>query len=64
MPHKYPDMRSHDALALTYTTPPLARATNIIGHPVIHLWLSTEAPDLDPFVYLEEVDWRNSTYIS
>jgi putative CocE/NonD family hydrolase len=63
-PHKYPNMRSRDALALTYTTPPLATATNIIGHPVIHLWLSTEAPDLDAFVYLEEVDGRNSTYIS
>jgi putative CocE/NonD family hydrolase len=63
--HKYPNVRSHDAKGLTYTTPPLATATNIIGHPVIHLWLSTEAPDLDAFVYLEEVDGKgNSTYIS
>ena len=63
-PHKYPNMRDHDAKALTYTTPPLATATNIIGHPVIHLWLSTEAPDLDAFVYLEEVDGNNSTYVT
>jgi putative CocE/NonD family hydrolase len=63
-PYEYPNMCSHDAKALTYTTPPLATATNIIGHPVIHLWLSTEAPDLDAFVYLEEVDGRNSTYVS
>lgn len=63
-PHKYPNMRSRDSLALTYTTPPLAAATNIIGHPVIHLWLSTEAPDLDVFVYLEEVDGRKATYIT
>jgi hypothetical protein len=63
--HKYPNMRSHDAKSLTYTTPPLTAATNIIGHPVIHLWLSTEAPDLDAFVYLQEVDGKgNSTYIS
>ena len=62
--HKYPNMRSHDAKCLTYTTPPLETATNITGHPVVHLWLSTEAPDLDVFVYLEEMDGRDSTYIS
>jgi len=58
-------MRSHDAKCLTYSTPPLATATNIIGHPIIHLWLSTEAPDLNVFGYLEEIDSKgNSTYIS
>jgi putative CocE/NonD family hydrolase len=62
---KYPNMRSHDAKALTYTTPPLENALNITGHPVAHLWLRTDAPDLDIFVYLEEVDGKgNSTYIS
>jgi len=64
-PHEYPEMSSHDALGLTYTTPPLETAINIIGHPIMHLWLSTEAPDLDTFVYLEEVDVKgNSTYIT
>ncbi|MFC2004818.1 CocE/NonD family hydrolase [Chloroflexota bacterium] len=63
--HKYPNMRDHDTKALTYTTPPLATTTNIIGHSVVHLWLSTEAADLDAFAYLEEVDAKgNSTYIS
>ena len=65
VPHEYPNMRSNDARAFTYTTPPLETAANIIGHPVMHLWLSTDAPDLDVFVYLEEVDGNgNSTYIS
>jgi putative CocE/NonD family hydrolase len=65
MPHQYPNMRSNDARALTYTTPPLAAAVDVIGHPVVHLWLSTPAPDLDAFVYLEEVDASgNSTYIT
>jgi hypothetical protein len=63
-PSKYKNMKSHDAKSLTYTTPPLTEATNIIGHPIIHLWLSTEAPDLDTFVYLEEVDGKNSTYVT
>lgn len=65
MPHKYPDMRSNDARALTYTTPPLETAVAISGHPIAHIWLSTEAPDLDVFVYLEEVDSNGkSTYIT
>jgi len=63
--HKYPNMRSHDAKALTYTTPVLETEVNVAGHPVVHLWLSTDAPDLDVFVYLEQVDGSgNSTYIT
>jgi uncharacterized protein len=64
-PHKYPNMRANDAKALTYTTPSLEESLDVIGHPVVHLWLTTAAPDLDVFVYLEEVDqYGNSTYIS
>jgi len=63
--HKYPNMRSNDAKALTYTTTPLETTITVVGHPLVHLWLSTEAPDLDAFVYLEEVDNHgNSTYIT
>jgi putative CocE/NonD family hydrolase len=37
----------------------------ITGHPVAHLWITTDAPDLDVFVYLEEVDSsRKSVYIT
>jgi len=63
--HKYLNMRSNDAKALIYTTPPLETAITIVGHPIVHIWLSTDAPDLDAFVYLEEVDGNgNSTYIT
>jgi putative CocE/NonD family hydrolase len=63
--HKYPNMRSHDSKALTYTTPPLDTTVTIVGHPIVHVWLSTAAPDLDVFVYLEEVKANgNSTYIT
>jgi hypothetical protein len=61
----YPDMRANDERALTYTTPPLETDVMVIGHPVAHLWLATGAPDLDLFVYLEEVDSRGrATYIT
>jgi uncharacterized protein len=63
--HKYPNMRSNDAKALTYTTVPLESPVQVIGHPVVHIWMRTDAPDLDMFVYLEEVDEDgNSTYLT
>jgi putative CocE/NonD family hydrolase len=58
-------MRANDEKALTYTTPPLQCDTEVTGHPLARLWLVTDAPDLDVFVYLEEVDGKgNSTYIT
>jgi putative CocE/NonD family hydrolase len=63
--HAYPDLRTHDAKALTYTTPLFENALVFTGHPVAHLWLSTKAPDLDVFVYLEAVDASGkSTYVT
>jgi putative CocE/NonD family hydrolase len=63
--HDYPDLRTNDAKALTYTTPPLETELEVTGHPVVNLWLSTDALDLDVFVYLEEVDASGrSTYIT
>ncbi len=63
--HKYPNMRANDSKALTYTTPPLETAVQVVGHPLMHVWLRTDSPDLDLFAYLEEVDGRgNSTYIT
>jgi putative CocE/NonD family hydrolase len=59
------NMRAHDRQALTYTTPPLDAPVDVAGHPIVYLWLSTDAPDLDAFVYLEEVDVNaNSTYVT
>jgi len=64
-PRDYPDMSSNDKKALTFTTYPLDTDLEVTGHPVAHLWLSTDASDIDVFVYLEEVDSKNrSTYIT
>ena len=63
--HVYPDMSVNDAKALTYTTSPLEKSVEVTGHPVLHLWLNAKAPDLDVFVYLEEVDRSGkSTYVT
>ncbi len=54
----YPEMTPNDEKGLTYTTPPLEAETQITGHPIAHLWVSTTADDVDVMVYLEEVDAR------
>lgn len=63
--HSYPDLCAHDAKALTYTTRLLESDVEVTGHPVVHLWLTSATPDLDTFVYLEEIDGSGkSTYIT
>jgi putative CocE/NonD family hydrolase len=61
----YPDLAANDAKGLTYTTEPLAAPVEVIGHPVVHLWVTSSAHDVDAFVYLEDVapDGR-STYVT
>jgi len=64
-PRNYPNMQPNDQKALTYTTPPLEAEVEVTGHPLVHLWLTADAPDLDAFVYLEEVDGSGrSAYIT
>ena len=36
-------MRTNDEKALTYTTLPLETDVEVTGHPVVHLWLVTDA---------------------
>jgi putative CocE/NonD family hydrolase len=62
---RYPAQRVNDEKGLTYTTAPLERKLEVIGHPIVHLWITTEAPDVDVFVYLEEVDAQgNVEYVT
>jgi uncharacterized protein len=63
--HQYTDMRGNDAKSMTYTTAPLEKSIKVIGHPIVEIWLCSQAADLDAFVYLEEVDQAgNSTYVT
>ncbi len=64
-PPAYSDMAVNDRKALTYTTEPLARPVEIVGHPIVHLWLQCPADDVDVFAYLEDIDAQGcSTYIT
>ncbi len=55
-PPAYQDMAANDRKALTYTTEPLTKPIEIIGHPVVHAWIQCDANDVDLFAYLEDVD--------
>lgn len=45
-----------DTQCLTYTMAPLTADSEVTGHPIIDLWVSSTANNGDFFVYLEDVD--------
>lgn len=55
-PILFPDRREEDKKLLIYDTAPLQNDTEITGHPVVHLFVKSEASDGQFFVYLETVD--------
>src|SRR5262249_8441815 len=52
----YPDRQRQDARLLVYESAPLEESTEVTGHPVITLYLSSTAPDGNVIAYLEDVD--------
>jgi putative CocE/NonD family hydrolase len=52
----YPDRAEEDRRLLTYTSRPLASDTEITGHPVINLYVTSTHTDGAFFVYLEDID--------
>lgn len=55
-PMRYPDLAANEAKGLTYTTPPLANDLEIVGYPVVTLYVASDQPDGDFYVVLSEVD--------
>jgi hypothetical protein len=61
----YGDRARADERLLTYTSPPLAEDTEITGHPVVTLYVSSTEADGAFFVYLEDVDEKGRvTYVT
>jgi putative CocE/NonD family hydrolase len=61
----YPDRAAEDQKLLTYTSAPFAADTEITGHPVIDLFVTSTATDGVFFVYLEDVDEQGVvTYVT
>lgn len=51
----YGSRRDSAATMLAYTSPPLARAMEVTGHPVVRVFMSASATDGAVFAYLEDV---------
>jgi putative CocE/NonD family hydrolase len=51
-----------DKQCLTFTSDPLEKDTEITGHPIVHLYVSSTAADGDFFVYFEDVDSAGTAY--
>jgi len=61
----YPDLAGNDAKGFTWTTAPLDTPVELIGHPIVHLWVTSSARDFDAMVYLEDVDSTGrSSYVT
>jgi len=45
-----------DKKCLVYTSSPMEQDTEVTGHPIVHVWVSSTAEDGDFFFYLEDVD--------
>lgn len=61
----YPDRAGAARHLLTYTSPPLAQDTEITGHPIVALYVSSTEPDCAFYAYLEDVDERGHvTYVT
>ena len=52
----YTDWSEREGRLLSFTSPPLDRALEVAGHPVVSLWLASSEPDAALFVYLAEVE--------
>ncbi len=55
-PADLPIRTDKDKQTLIYTSAPLKTDTEVTGHPIIYLWVSSTAANGDFFVYLEDVD--------
>jgi putative CocE/NonD family hydrolase len=51
----YPDRRDMSKRLLNFTTPPLADAVTMTGHPIVDMFWNANANDATVFAYLEEV---------
>lgn len=49
----YPNMVHNDRKSITYTTPAISQYLEVVGHPVVRLFMSTSSDDFDVLAYLE-----------
>jgi len=55
-PDELPIRTELDRKCLTYTSAEMEQDTEVTGHPIVSLWVSSTSDDADFYVYLEDVD--------
>lgn len=58
----YPDRAEENTKRICYTSAPLTEDIEVTGHPVISLYMTSSAPDVGVFVYLQDVDENGKVY--
>jgi hypothetical protein len=61
-PNQVMNRAEKDKQCLTFTSEPLEKDTEITGHPILHMYVSSTANDGDFFVYLEDVESGVTAY--
>lgn len=56
VPDALPVRTEKDKKCLTYTSAPLPADTEVTGHPIVEMWISSSADYGDVFVFLEDID--------
>ncbi|HVV36568.1 MAG TPA: CocE/NonD family hydrolase [Acidimicrobiales bacterium] len=54
-PASYPERADRDHKLLVYETAPFAEPTEVTGHPVVRLFVTSSEPDASVILYLEDV---------
>lgn len=62
-PKGAPDMTEQDASSLCYSSAPLETDMEVTGHPVVRLWVSSDADCGDFYVFLEDVDKNGRAFM-
>jgi len=62
-PDKLPIRTEKDKALLVYNSAPMQQDTEVTGHPIVDLWVSSSADNGDIFVYLEDVDEKGTAVL-
>jgi uncharacterized protein len=57
------DMKQVDDRSMTYTGPALKTAADLLGSPVLTVWMDADAADIDLFAYVEMVDGAGRAHL-
>ena len=63
VPDRLPIRTEKDKQCLTYTSAPMDADTEVTGHPIVNLWVSSTAAYGDFFVYLEDIDEKGTALL-